>query len=475
MDHSPGLTDFPADESGRRSSIAFGRSVVADALRHVDPAAAAAAERESDWRRGYLRHFRALVETGLAADGSVGYEIAEAGLASVQARVRYRRDDGDFTLAQALLATPDRPLDTVEVKGSGEPEREVVLPYRGELLRGDGLRRRLDAWVAAGVIEDSCAEAVREVAGSPDWLDLSDQTLVALGAGTEMGPVASVLGWGGTVVAVDLPRPHLWERVEGVAAQSAGRLLAPAAGPTPGADLLRDLAAVAQWLLGIDGRLVLGNYVYAPGSAYPLLAAAVDALGTHLRHHRPDTALAFLATPTDVYAVPAAAVTHARERYAARSRRARATAALSGGRLLRPNYPCDVAPGLNDSLVPQQGPNYALAKRIHRWRATVTRRDGVVSFAVAPPTRTRSVLQNRLLAAAYAGAHLFDVETFEPATASRLMALLLVHQLRKPRAASPAAWQDEAAGAAHGGLWRAAYHPRTALPLAAVRGLVLPR
>ncbi|MDI6101230.1 hypothetical protein QLQ12_21690 [Actinoplanes sp. NEAU-A12] len=472
MDHSPGMTEFPADESGRRSSTAFGRAIVADALRHVDPAAAAAAEREADWRRGYLRHFRAVVEAGLAADGTAGYEIAEEGLASVQARIRFRRDDGEFTLAQALMAAPERPMETAEVIGSGRPEREVVLPYRGELLRGDALLRQLDTWVAAGVIEQSCAESVREVAGSPDWLDLRDQTLVALGAGTEMGPVGSWLGWGGTVLAVDLPRPHLWERVEKIATGGAGRLLAPAVGDTPGADLLSDLGAVAQWLLGFDGRLIVGNYVYSPGAAYPLLAASVDALGTHLRHHRPDTALAFLATPTDVYAVPEAAVTHSRERYATRSRRAKLTAAVSGGRLLRPNYPCEEVPGLNDSLVPQQGPNYALAKRIHRWRATLTRRDGVVSFAVAPPTRTRSVVSNRLLAAAYAGAHLFDVEIFEPATASRLMALLLVHQIRKPRGAAPAAWQDEAVAAAPGGLWHGAYHPRTALPLAAVRGLL---
>jgi hypothetical protein len=94
-----------------------------------------------------------------------------------------------------------------------------------------------------------------------------------------------------------------------------------------------------------------------------------------------------------------------------------------------------------------------------------------VSFSVAPPTRTKSVLSNRLMAAAYAGAHLFDVEVFEPATANRLMALLLVHQLRKPREAAPEVWQDEAFAAAHGGLWRTAYQPRTALGLAAVRGL----
>jgi hypothetical protein len=115
VDHTAPLIDFPADETGRRSSTAFGRAVVADALRHVDPAAAAAAERETDWRRGYLRHFKALVETGLAADGTAGYEIAEAGLASVQARIRYRRDNGEFTLAQGLMAAPERSFDTIEV------------------------------------------------------------------------------------------------------------------------------------------------------------------------------------------------------------------------------------------------------------------------------------------------------------------------------------------------------------------------
>ncbi|WP_229069658.1 hypothetical protein [Actinoplanes sp. DH11] len=487
------LTDFPTDDSGRRSSNSFGRSVVADALHTTDPAAAAAAERETDWRRGYPRHFRALVEAGLSADGSAAYEIAEAGLASVQARMRYRRDDGEFTLAQALMAAPGHPLETVEVTGTGTAEKELLVPYRGEQLRGDTLHRRLDAWVAAGVVEESVAEAVREVAANPDWLDLGDQHLVAFGAGAEMGPVASVLGWGGTVVAVDLPRQDLWERTAALASNSAGRLLAPltaTSGPVadpvgaadpgaipqpvagvPGVDLLSDLGAVAQWLLGFDERLILGNYVYAPGAAYPKLAAALDALVMHVRHQRPETALAFLATPTDVYAVPAEAVAQSRSRFAARSYRARAGAALSGGTLLRPNYPYDVEPGINDSLVPQQGPNYALAKRIHRWRATVARRDGVVSFAVAPPTRTRSVLSNRLLAAAYAGAHVFDVEIFEPATASRLMAALLVHQIRRPRPAAAAAWRDEATAAAHGGLWRTGYHPRTALPLAAVRGL----
>lgn len=460
---------FPRSPDGRRSSAAFGRAVVADALRAADPSAADAAARETDWRRGYLRHFRALVEIGLRSP-EAAYAMAEAGLASAAGRMRMSGDE--HTPAEALAAGADRGLETVTVTGRGTPEREVVLPYRGELLRGDALRRRLDAWTAAGTIEESCAEAVRDVAANPDWLDLSDQRLVVLGAGAEMGPLPALLGWGGTVLGVDLPRPELWERITAVAEKSAGKLLAPVTpGGGTGADLLTDLPAVAGWLLGVPGRLVLGDYVYAPGATYVRLAAAVDALGVHLGRHRDDVALAKLATPTDVFAVPGDAVAMATARYRSRSRRSRVAGALSGGRLLRPNYPAGADPGINDSLVPQQGPNYALAKRIQRWRATIARRDQVVSFAVAPPARTRSVTGNRLLAAAYAGAHLFDVEVFAPATANRLMAVLLVHQVRRPRPAAPAAWTDETVAAAHGGLWRTAYQPRSALGLAAVRGL----
>ncbi len=145
---------------------------------------------------------------------------------------------------------------------------------------------------------------------------------------------------------------------------------------------------------------------------------------------------------------------------------------LSGGRLLRRAYLPGADPGINDSLVAQQGPNYALAKRLQRWRAALARDGGAtVSLNVAPPTRTRSVMQNRALAAAYAGAHRFGVEVFEPATCQVLMAALLVHDLHTgggPAHAHP--WQDEAHAAAPGGLWRIAYAPRSALLLAALLG-----
>ena len=496
---------FPAAADGRRSTSAVGRAVVADALRATDPAGALGAEHETNWRSGYLVHFRRLIEAGLASKAA-WLAIARDGLDSLHARMRVAAPGGDEAGLGSLLTAPGRHrLVTATVHGTGEAEAGFSLPYHGERLRGDALARKLDAWVTAGIIEPTCAGAIRAVAAHPEWLRLPGQTVAVLGAGAEIGPLPVLLGWGATVAGVDLPNPALWDRVLRTAQGSGGTLLVPVAAPpagqdTPGGrgtgiaggapdagggeslaersgiDLVGDVPAAADWLAGIGGPLVLGNYVYANGAANVRVSAAVDALTVRLQAARDDVALAFLATPTDVFAVGADAVAQSASAYAARSRGAKLAGlplrTLSGGRLLRRAYLPGADPGINDSLVAQQGPNYALAKRLQRWRASLARDGGAtVSMNVAPPTRTRSVVQNRMLAAAYAGAHRFGVEVFEPATTTVLMAALLVHDLHTgggPAHAHP--WQDEAYAAAPGGLWRIAYAPRSALGLAALLG-----
>ena len=121
--------------------------------------------------------------------------------------------------------------------------------------------------------------------------------------------------------------------------------------------LLADVPAVADWLAGVEGeRLVVGNYVYADGATNARVATAVDALSRRLVEQRQDTALAFLATPTDVFAVPADAVRQSVGAYESRSRTAkllgRPLRTVSGGRLLRRSYVAGSDPGVNDSLVP---------------------------------------------------------------------------------------------------------------------------
>ncbi len=471
---------FPADADGRRSTSATGRGVVADALRPVDPTGARAAEQETNWRTGYLTHFRRLVEAGLTSP-TAAVDVARGGLDSLHQRMRVQG------AAETPLAdwqpTGSLDLEGVEVTGSAAPVEELVLPYRGERLRGSAVRDRVEQWVHAGVVEPSVAEAVGAVLDHPEWLRLEGHTVAVLGAGAEMGPLPSLMRWGARVAAVDLARPEIWKRVLPLARDGAGTLVVPVrAGVSgdleerAGVDLLTEVPEVESWLGEQPGTLVVGNYVYADGALNTRVSVAVDALTTRLQGRRDDVALAFLATPTDVFAVPAEAVAHSTRVYEGRPRRSktlgRPLRALSGGRLLRRCYVPGSDPGVNDSLVPQQGPNYALAKRLQRWRATLARHEGaLVSMNVAPPTRTRSVVKNRALAAAYAGAHRFGVEVFEPATSNVLMAALLVHDLHTGGGPDhPHPWQDEAYAAAHGGLWRAPYAPRSALGLAALLG-----
>ncbi|MCW2603953.1 MAG: hypothetical protein JWN61_2088 [Pseudonocardiales bacterium] len=447
---------FPVSDpaTGARSSAAFAQSVIADALGSTPDAAAVPTG--AAWRSDYPSAFRSLVTAGLESP-TAAVDAARRGLAAVHSRMSI-----DLTSSGALASEL--------IVGSARPTRRVRIPYGGQLLTGADIDRQLDDWLAHDVIEPSCAEAVRTVAAHPDWLDLSDLTFAILGAGAQMGPVSSLLSWGAEVIAVDLPRPAIWERLRSVAAGSSGRLHAVPA------DVTASPGSVADHLAERDLRgrsLVLGNYVYAPGSAHVLVSAAVDAVTAQTVKRRDGTTLSFLGTPTDVYAVPDAVV-DAAERAYARSGPMRAARpvlrGLSRGRLAQRHYPpsseASLAPGITDSLVLQQGPNYAFAKRIQRWRATAARADGVpVSFTVAPPSRTTSVTSNRLLRAAYDGAHRFGVSIFDPETSNALMATLLIHDLRNPREHNHP-WQYEADAAAHGGLWRQGYVPRSVLGLA---------
>ena len=482
---------FPTGPDGRRSTTATGRAVWADAVRAVDPALSARIEGAHDWRRAYVPHVVEVTAAGTRSPATA-LSVARAGLASLSARMRFERDGRSGSVGDAVAQGGGEPLRTVRVKGEGEAVRELVVPYRGALLRGDALLRQLDTWVSRGVVEQSCAAALGRVVATPAWLDLHDRAFALLGAAAELGPSGPLLSWGAHVSAVELPVPRLQERLITAARTGTGTLDLPVAARrhadtdlarSAGADLLADTPQVARWVAETadDLPLTVGSYAYADGARHVQVAVASDAVVEHLLRTRPGTSYAELATPTDAYAVPAEVVAAARARWSARGWLGALQVparTVSRGALYAPSYAVTVdredgaTVGIADVLVPQQGPNYTLAKRLQRWRAVTAHADGaVVSANVAPATRTRSVTQNRLLAAAYSGASAFGVEVFAPATSRMLMAALLVHDLRT--GGGDEAHPDAllAAQAAHGGLWRTAYAPRSVLGLAAVRGL----
>ena len=219
------------------------------------------------------------------------------------------------------------------------------------------------------MVEPSAVEAVETVLANPEWLRLEGHTVAVLGAGAEMGPLPSLMRWGARVAAVDLARPPIWERVVRLGREGAGTLVVPVpvkydgdeVEQVAGVDLLAEVPAVADWLAAQPGTLVVGNYVYADGATNVRVSMAVDELTRRVRRDADDAALAFLATPTDVFAVPAEAVSHSARAYESRSGRAktlgRPLRALSGGRLLRRAYAPDADPGVADAMVQQQGPN----------------------------------------------------------------------------------------------------------------------
>ncbi len=483
---------FPLTD-GERSTQPVGRHIVATATRRVDTSASEAARDEAHWYRSYPKHFREM--TRLAAGLNVGL-IAADGLAALHQSMRFLRQGAEGSIVDAIDVPRARYFTSATIEGSRTFAGGGLSLFDDDLaVQGAQLDRLLDRWTDEGTAEPSAVEALRLLHERPEWLDLRGQTFVVLGAGAEMGPYSALLSWGAHVVAVDLPGGAAWRGLIDVARQSPGRLTLPvrhtlSTNPTDaevaaaaGADVITEAPELTEWLLELDGPLTVGDYVYAPGAMHVRVSTAVDAILATLLERRSDVGLAYLATPTDVYAVPSEVVTASMDEYAKSSRLVTMARGLGGHRVFRPNYPTMLTMvterrfGVFDGLITQQGANYALAKRIQRWRATRSRENGTwVSINVAPATRTKSVVNNRLLAAAYGGSHRFGLRVFTPAASRQVMAALLVHDLRHQQSVAHPSVPVEnemdlfAAGAVHGGMWRAPYEPRSVLGFAAITG-----
>ena len=466
---------FPAPRGGRRSASAVLREVLADAARPIDPALGDRVRGCENWRSEYVELLHELT-AACGRNPADSVAVAEAGLASLRQRMSFERGDQRTVLADALESVkPSVSLGAGSIRGTAPPIRELVVPYRGRALKGGPLREQLDRWVVRGVVEPSFAEAIGLVIENPDWLALAGRNVVMVGAGAELSPLGPLCAWGADVVAIDLPDPVIERRIGAIAKNGAGKVTLPVqAHGAQGADVSRSLPEVRRWLdeLSLGQAPVLGMYAYGDGARHVTATAAFDLLATWFLDSREGGALGFLATPTDAYIAPEEAIRAARDGYGARRLRKLVQAPLklaTGGRVFRPAYRLDDC--VADVLIKQQGPNYAMAKRLQRWRGILAARGYQVSFNVAPASWTRSVTKNRILASAYRSAHRHGIEIFEPDTSRTLMAALLVHDLNRPRRPGGDPERLFSDAAAHGGLWRAPYEPRSVLGFAALVGL----
>ena len=460
---------------GRRPTSAVLRGVLADAMAELDPALGERARACADWRSGYTELLRALTAAcGRAPEASLA--AAAAGLRSLQGRLVFERGGEASPLGQAMEALTPRDLYGAGlIRGAARPVRELRVPYRGRELSGAVLRDQLERWVARGVVEPSFAQAIGSVTENPDWLSLAGRTVVLVGAGAELSPLGPLCSWGASTVAVDLPEPVIERRISAIAHDGAGELTVPIRPDgAQGADVSAELPELQRWLenLALGEAPVLGMYAYGDGARHVTATAAFDLLASGVLRATPAGALSFLATPTDAYIAPAEAISAAREGYSARRLRKLAQAPLrlaTAGRAFTPAYRSEDR--VADVLIKQQGPSYAMAKRLQRWRGVLAAREHQVSFNVAPASWTRSVTKNRVLAAAYRSAHRHGIEIFAAETSRTLMAALLVHDLHQPVRGWAEPERLFSDGAAHGGLWRSPYEPRSVLGFAALVGL----
>ena len=475
--------NFPAVD-GVRSSTTSAKLVLAAAARSVDEQFARRIEDDAgDWRMVYPGVFEELTRVeAVSNDG--GLTVAADGLRAAYDHFVFVTEEGERPLDGVGAGGVE--LETERISGSAAPAGQLTVPYGGELLHGSALLHRLDDWVTRGITEPSFAVAVGEVVRHPEWLDLRDRTFALVGAGAAMGPFAQLMRWGATVAAVDLPRPEVWQRLASVAESSPGSMLMPvrrgssASTGAAGANLLTEVGAVSQWLATVPGPVTIGNYGYADGALFVRLSMAFELLVRQLSERRDDLSIAYLATPSDVFLVPEDAVDMARGRrrrvtpgYLA----ARFVHLASRGEYFKENYG-DLLDtphgryGLVNAFIVEQGQNYALAKRLQRWRMLRSRAEGLVtSVHVAPPSRTESVHKNPTMAQRQRLGTRIGLEAFDAATSQALGAAMLVHDLRNP--ASPANPEVDLRhpheafmfAANPGGRWRAPFDASSSLPV----------
>ena len=437
---------------GRLSSTVVAQGMCAGAAAAF-PRVRNVIEGANPWRRTYREAMTSL--SGIDAPQN-GPRCARDGLNALHSLLHFA--DGRPT-GQAWL---DRPANSGGlIVGTAERSSGLELRFPEKTLHGDELLEELSAWEAAGTIQPGARSALADVVIRPELLDLSGYTFVCLGAGAELSPAPQLLRWGADVAAVMRPGTARAKKLRQVAGQSAGRLYIPS---DDACDLVRQSEKVAGWAADLPGRLVVVETLYAPGPEFLLAAAGADIVEKLICSVRADTVLAWIGSPTDAYLLADVAVSET----LAQGRGARVMAeGYARLRRLRPARIDGVYPGFVDV----QGPNYAAAKRIGRWRATVERAEGrQVSYNVGPMSLTRSVLDSGVLRAAYGGMEKLGMPALPADVSATLMAASLAWDLEHPEATaqSDSFLTDKAVDS---GLFTRPYEPNGLMGLAVALGV----
>jgi len=483
--------NFPVtNDKGERSTSEFGKGVFAACFKAAgEDQLASQVLAEKNWRYKYNKYMIDHVKTSLKSP-EAALAQAKAGLDYLHNNFEFIRDGKPMKFSEGMK-TIKGSFHTGFLKGTKPKPSplELVVPYKGKELKGDALVAQLKKWANNGTIEPSAAEAISMVAKNNTWVDLSDKYFVLLGAGSAMGPFLVLMALGANIIAVDLDRAPIWKRLLTVAENSCGTITFPLKKPQKdiqskdelydqaGGNLITQAPEINNWLQSVypEKPITVGCYVYLDGEAHVKVALACDAIMKGLSESRKNVGLAYLCTPTDCHVIPKEANQSALANFNSWGLKNLLVQPirLFSGRHLQKNAlaPIKSSDGkaeftIVDGLVVNQGPNYALAKRMQHWRAIVARTNYgcVVSSHIAPSTSTASVVSNRQFAWAYDGMPYFTpFEIFSQETSNAVMSAILIHDLRNSQAiANPQVPLKNPLelfreNSFHGGVWRSAY------------------
>merc|ERR1719223_533519 len=152
---------------------------------------------------------------------------------------------------------------------------------------------------------------------NPEWSDLRDCYFVLFGATSAMGPFYKLMDLGANVIAIDLDRPQIWERLIRDTRGRAGKLIFPVKEPIPegasdadvaklaGCNLLTDTPEIRTWLQDLypEERLVCMALAYLDGALFVKVSMAMDAIIASLTETRGAEQVipAYLCTPSDCH------------------------------------------------------------------------------------------------------------------------------------------------------------------------------
>jgi hypothetical protein len=260
-----------------------------------------------------------LVEEQCASPESC-LKIAQAGLDKAYDIFEFVAPDGSaVSVREAMASKTSEKFHTGFIQGTGTEKADgMEVPYKGKILKGQALKDQVKKWVDYGTIEPSAGEAIIGCVDNPSWCDLSDKYFVLLGAGSAMGPLLVLLSLGANVIAIDLDRPFIWERLIGLARKSTGTMTFPLKETqsnltsddklfaSAGCNLFTHTPMIRDWLMNLyPGKpFTVGSYAYLNGALHVQVSLAMDAITRDLSEKRPGTSLAYLCTPTDLHLVP---------------------------------------------------------------------------------------------------------------------------------------------------------------------------